>query len=71
MGIDRSTGSQDLGTGFGYGKEYGVLLCCGVGYCSVSFQSFDYRSFRCKVLSIQVVSIQTQAVNAWVNIFVL
>ena len=41
MGFDRSTGSQDLGTGCGYGKENGVVVW--YVHCSVSFQPFELR----------------------------
>ena len=41
MGFDCSTGSQDLGTGCGYGKENGLVVWCV--YYSVFFQSFDLR----------------------------
>ena len=41
MGFDRSSGSQNLGTGCGYGKENGVVVW--FVYCSVSFQSFVLR----------------------------
>ena len=59
MGFDRSTGSQDLVTGCGYGKENGVLLCWCVGCCSVSFQSFVLRHFH-NTKQLPVVSIQSR-----------
>ena len=62
MGFDRSTGSQDLGTGCGYGKEIGVVVWCV--YCSESFQSFVLRHlviapFR-NTKKLLVVSIQSR-----------
>ena len=41
MGFDRSTGSQNLGTGCGYWKETGVVVWCV--HCSVSFQPIELR----------------------------
>ena len=41
MGFDRSTGSQNLGTGCGYWKENGVVVWCV--HCSVSFQPIELR----------------------------
>ena len=78
MGFDRSTGSQNLGTGCGYWTENGVVVWCV--HCSVSFQPIELRHLviapfrntkKLLVVSIQVVSIQTQAVKFWVSIVVL
>ena len=62
MGFDRSTGSQNLGKGCGYGKENGVVVWCV--HCSVSFQAIELRhlviaSFR-NTKKLLVVSMQSR-----------